>query len=95
MAEENFEALGRYSAAEEKASSLSGQRHNVLGDLSRLIIDTLGAGSYGDTYGKFNSERAAQMVERAKELDAQMMAAVDEANRHAAAAKKPVLNKKP
>lgn len=88
MAEENFEALGRYVAAKEKASSLAAERHNVLGDLSRLISETLNAERYGETYSKLNSEGAARILERARDLDAQMMAAVDEANRFAAAAKK-------
>ena len=90
---ENFETIGRYVAAKEEADSLSGQRHNILGELSRLVANVLNAGRYGESYSKFDSKQATDLIERAKDLDAKMMAAVDEANKHAAAAKKPVLKK--
>jgi hypothetical protein len=93
MAEENYEAVGRYVKAKEAASDASAKRHNVLGDLSRSINETLRKGQYGEAFAGFNADQAIDLIKQASALNEQMMRAVDEANKYAKMAGKPELRK--
>ncbi|MBF0095446.1 MAG: hypothetical protein HQL34_13005 [Alphaproteobacteria bacterium] len=87
----DYESLGRYTEASERARSLAAQRHNKLVDLSRLVSAVTGHSSTGYVAVAMDCERMRSLLEEAAKLDAEMLEAVAVANAVAASCGKPLL----
>lgn len=79
----NYEALGRYTEASERAHSFAAQRHNKLSDLARAISAATGMSSSGFVAVELDFARVQGLVDEAAKLDASLMEAVAEANANA------------
>ena len=89
---ENYEALGRYTAAKEHANEYRSQRHNLLADLQQqLQRATIGSSSEDFPRAKFDVEKARDLLDKIDDAQKNMTDAINEANLHADACKKPKL----
>jgi hypothetical protein len=76
----NYEALGRYVEAKEKAEKLARNLHNLMGSLSRLTSPSGAAFAQAKEYDFASIKKN---VSEAEEVYSNMLAAVDAANREA------------
>lgn len=88
---ENFEALGRYHSACDKAVQASRRRRRALSDLALAINATNGMESSGHLAFDFDVPTARRLLEEAAEASADMTRWANEANAVAVAAGKPPL----
>src|SRR4051812_8213528 len=87
---ENYEALGRYTAAKEQADHFRSQRHNLLADLQlQLQRAAIDVNDYPRT--EFDVQKARELLDRIDDAQQNMTTAINEANIHADACKKPKL----
>ncbi|WP_406834025.1 hypothetical protein [Pseudomonas asiatica] len=85
--QKNFEALGRYTDAKERASGLESARHNLAGDIGRMLSSAaMGAGS---TVRKFNHASFLTKANELAALNEQLEKAIAEVNSYADQAGKP------
>jgi acyl-homoserine lactone acylase PvdQ len=87
----DFEALGRYVDASERVDRLNVRRHNLAGELSRLLgkafIVTDAAVS------AFDHCALLKLAEELADVNAQLEAAIADMGRHAAAAGRPAMRR--
>lgn len=88
---ENFEALGRYTAASEKAIEFVHQRNGHLEAIKHAMDRTLGGGSSSYIAAPLNVPKVQELLNQAAEAEQNMLTAVTEANLHAEACNKPKL----
>lgn len=87
---ENYEALGRYTSAKEQANKYKSQRHNLLADL-QLQLQRAGIDVEEFPRTKFDVQKARELLDQIEEAQQNMTDAINEANLHADACKKPKL----
>jgi hypothetical protein len=91
MSEKDFEALGRYVDAKERASTLEMHRHNLAGDIGRLLSSaSMGSTNYTRRFDHVS------FLEKANELakfNEQLEEAIAEVNGFADQAEKPKLTR--
>lgn len=89
---ENYEALGRYTAAKEQASEYKDEFHNLLVDLWKQL-ERAASGSNSEDFPRteFNVQKARESLNRLDEAQRNMTDAINEANLHADDCKKPKL----
>jgi hypothetical protein len=89
---ENYEALGRYTAAKDHANKYRCERHNLLADLQLQVQRaTIGSTSEDFPRTKFDVQKIRELLDRIDEAQQNMTDAINEANLHADDCKKPKL----
>lgn len=85
--QKDFEALGRYVDAKERASSLETARHNLSGDISRMLGNAAtGSSSW---VRRFDHEGFMEKAEQLVACNLDLEAAIAEVNSYAKQAGKP------
>lgn len=89
---ENFEALGRYTAAKDQAETFLMHRDNALKQLSGAALKGVMSGYMSGRFAEdFNVPKAQEALKNAIEANDNMLSAIDEANRNANDCGKPEL----
>ncbi|MDR1662526.1 MAG: hypothetical protein LBR95_08925 [Azoarcus sp.] len=76
----NFEALGRYTDAVERASRLARSRDGSLAEIARQLNVFTGSKSGGHIAVAVDFGRIAKQLDEAEKIDAELVQAVAEAN---------------
>jgi predicted oxidoreductase len=87
----NYEALGRYTEAVERFRRLLSMRNRIIADAARVLQSVAGNSSAWDRPDELDIDALIASLEEARRLQAEMLAAVAEANAVADAAKRPLL----
>lgn len=90
MSEPDFEALGRYTAACDRARDLSRGRDMELATLARLAAAARNIGG-GAVAARVNFSGLRNALERAADLDIALVEAIADANTYAPNSGKPLL----
>ena len=90
---ENYEALGRYTAATEQARVYRNEFHSLLIELWKQLGRAASADNSSDSFPrtKFNVQEGRELLNRIDEAQQNMTVAINEANLHADDCKKPKL----
>ncbi|MBX7220321.1 MAG: hypothetical protein K1Y36_10285 [Blastocatellia bacterium] len=89
----NYEALGRYVEAKEKAEQLAINRNTIFAQLKQIASDGQGFGPGTAYIGKrFDLEKARRLLDEICTIEEQFLLAVHEANKHAEECGKQKLN---
>lgn len=88
---ENFEALGRYITAKEKAEEFARERSGHLSKAKRFIEQYSQSGGYQYVACDFDPTKIQESISKAAEAHSNLLAAVHEANLHAEECGKPKL----
>ena len=87
---ENYEALGRYTVAKEQANHFKDQRHSLLQNLHQQLQHAMiDVNKYPRT--EFDVQKARELLDGIDEAQQNMVTAINAANIHADACKKPKL----
>lgn len=89
---ENYEALGRYTAAKDHAENYLRERDSALRSMKSIAETSIANGSASGIFGNgFDVPAAEESLKRATEAHHNLLAAIDEANRNADDCGKPKL----
>lgn len=89
---QNFEALGRYVTAKEQAEKLASECGALLSQAERLLkAANFGSGGSGYFACEFDAAEISEVINKAAQVNAQMLALIHEANSQADLCEKPKL----
>lgn len=91
----DFEALGRYTDASERVTSMSSQRHNLAAEISRLLqkASMFNSTAQSETVSEFDHAALLKKAEELANVNAQLETAISEMNSYATAAQKPAVRR--